>query len=51
MENGHVSALQAKHHELEALIRDELLRPQPDSMRLLRWKKEKLRLKQELVSH
>lgn len=44
----HVDSLNRKHAEIEDVIAREELRPQPDSMRLLQLKKQKLRLKEEL---
>jgi hypothetical protein len=49
MENSHVSALHAKHHAIDAKIRDELSRPRPDGMLLSRMKKQKLQLKEALA--
>ncbi|MEO8723656.1 MAG: YdcH family protein [Sphingobium sp.] len=50
MENSHISALQAKHNALKAKIRTELNRPMPDAVQLAHLKKQKLRLKEELLS-
>lgn len=50
MENSHISALQAKHESIEAKIRTEMNRPIPDSTLLSRLKKQKLRVKEELVA-
>lgn len=49
MENSHISALQAKRDALKARIHMELSRPLPDSTRLAVLKKQKLRLKEELL--
>ena len=49
MANGHISALNAKHAQLEARISQETMRPHPDDHRLAQLKKEKLRLKEELA--
>ena len=48
MANAHITALNAKHAQLEARITQENLRPHPDDQRLAQLKKEKLRLKEEL---
>lgn len=50
MENTHVSALHAKHHAIEAKIRDEQSRPKPDGMLLSQMKKRKLLLKEALAN-
>ena len=50
MDNSHISALNAKHHALEAKIRTEMSRPMPDTYLLAEMKKRKLRLKEELAS-
>ena len=44
----HVDSLRAKHARLEQLIDDEQHRPLPDSTILVRLKREKLRLKEEI---
>lgn len=44
-----IDALTNKHHELEEAIEDENQRPLPDSLRLLQLKREKLRIKEEIV--
>lgn len=48
MSNSHVSALKEKHHGLEEKIHQEEIRPVPDSTKLAKLKKEKLRIKEEL---
>jgi len=48
MANAHITALNAKHAQLEARISQETQRPHPDDHRLAQLKKEKLRLKEEL---
>jgi hypothetical protein len=48
MHQAHVSALEAKHASLEAQIDEESHRPMPDSARLARLKKEKLKVKEEI---
>ena len=49
MLSSHDSALQTKHHGLEARIKDEMSRPQPDAAKIQALKKEKLRIKEELA--
>ncbi|MDB5689162.1 MAG: hypothetical protein JWL91_1038 [Sphingomonas bacterium] len=48
MENGHSSALTAKHAGIEAKIAAEIRRPAPDLTLVARLKKQKLRLKEAL---
>lgn len=45
----HVESLNRKHAEIENVIAQEELRPQPDTVRLSELKKQKLRLKEELT--
>ena len=49
MENAHLSTLRAKHADLDRRITDEAHRPQPDDVRLHQLKKQKLRVKEEIV--
>ena len=49
MEKAHVEALASKHAALEARIDAEETRPHPDDTLLMRLKKEKLRLKDEML--
>jgi len=51
MEQGHISALQAKHAGLDARIKAEISRPMPDTALLATLKKKKLRLKEELSTN
>jgi hypothetical protein len=51
MQNAHMDALTHKHANLDARIGEENLRPFPDTTILARLKKEKLRLKDEIVGH
>ena len=51
MENGHISALSAKHAGLEARIKAETSRPMPDAILVASLKKQKLRLKEEMDAH
>jgi hypothetical protein len=48
MQEPHISALQAKHADIEAQIAMENQRPLPDMATLSRLKKEKLRVKEAL---
>ena len=43
-----IDSLQTRHGALEARLREEDRRPRPDEAALLRLKREKLRLKDEL---
>lgn len=49
MESSHVSALQLKHEGLEKRIREEMGRPSPDETILQTLKKQKLRIKEEII--
>ena len=49
MDNAHVDALASKHAALEAQIEAEEQRPHPDDVLLHQLKKEKLRLKDEML--
>ena len=50
MDQNHVSALRGKHEALERQIGEEEARPVPDTIRLHDLKKQKLRLKEELLT-
>jgi hypothetical protein len=50
MDQNHMSALRNKHEALERKINEEETRPQPDTIRINSLKKEKLRLKEELLN-
>jgi len=50
MIQNHMSALRKKHEALERKINEEETRPLPDTIRIHSLKKEKLRLKQELMN-
>ena len=50
MESSHIIALQTKHDGLERRIREEMSRPSPDDTILQTLKKQKLRIKQEIVA-
>lgn len=49
MDNLHTAALAAKHAGLEARLNSELQRPAPDMAALASLKKQKLRLKDEMM--
>ncbi len=46
---GHLTALAAKHANLENLISEENQRPCPDTATLAQLKKEKLKIKEEMT--
>lgn len=48
MANAHLVSLNAKHAELDAALVAETQRPMPDTIRITRLKREKLRLKEEI---
>jgi hypothetical protein len=50
MIQNHMSALRNKHEALERQINEEETRPRPDTIRINSLKKEKLRLKEELLN-
>lgn len=49
MHNAHVSALETKHAGLDARIAEESHRPLPDTARIAKLKKEKLKIKETLA--
>ena len=49
MQQAHISALENKHADIESRISEEAQRPRPDAATLARLKKEKLRVKEEIV--
>lgn len=49
MQNAHFSALVSKHADIEARINEENQRPMPDMTIISRLKKEKLKLKDEML--
>ncbi|MGE3746751.1 MAG: DUF465 domain-containing protein [Sphingomonadaceae bacterium] len=49
MENGHTHALAVKHAGLEHRIEAEHKRPNPDTILIAELKKQKLKLKEEIV--
>ncbi|MEO1702693.1 MAG: DUF465 domain-containing protein [Pseudomonadota bacterium] len=46
---GHLDALKRKHGALESQLNEMMLRPVPDQAKLTMLKREKLRLKEEIV--
>jgi len=44
----HLNALKSKHAELDMLIAEEEKRPQPNDMQIQEYKKQKLKIKQEI---
>lgn len=44
----HIKALEKKHTELKAAVAAEIARPSPDFSKVTQWKKQKLRIKEEL---
>ncbi len=51
MQDAHFSALATKHADLEARLNEETQRPLPDMATISRLKKEKLKLKDEMLGH
>ena len=49
MTTPHLDALSARHDRLEGKISEEMHRPQPDSIRLADLKRQKLKVKEEMV--
>lgn len=49
MQSSHQAALQNKHAILDQRIAQESLRPLPDTILIAELKKQKLKLKQELI--
>lgn len=49
MEKAHVEALESKHAAIQSQIDTEERRPNPDDILLHQLKKEKLRLKDEML--
>jgi hypothetical protein len=48
--NAHVSALELRHADLDQQIAEELRRPAPDTILMARLKKEKLKVKEMILS-
>lgn len=49
MAKAHIDALNARHASLDGMIADEMLRPIPDSTRVMQLKREKMKLKEEIA--
>ena len=47
--NSRLAELSEKHRSLERKIAEEMSRPSADPSKLVRWKHEKLKLKDEIV--
>ncbi len=45
-----IESLKARHHALDVLITEENLRPHPDDLEIVKLKKQKLQLKDEIVA-
>ncbi len=48
-QDKHLKALKEKHHALDVMIDEELARPAPNEMSIQEWKKQKLKLKEEIA--
>jgi hypothetical protein len=48
--DAHVSSLELRHADLDDQIASELRRPAPDNLRITQLKKEKLKVKEMLLS-
>ena len=46
---GHLAELSEKHRMLETKIQEELSRPGSDDLQIIRLKKEKLKIKEEMT--
>jgi hypothetical protein len=46
---AHLAELTEKHRSLERKIEEEMARPAADDVKISRWKREKLRLKDEML--
>jgi hypothetical protein len=46
---AHLAELSEKHRLLEMKIREEMARPSADEVQICQWKREKLRLKDEMA--
>ena len=46
----HLQALKEKHHALDVMIEEEMARPAPDEMAIQEYKKQKLKLKEEITA-
>ncbi|MFA7441031.1 MAG: DUF465 domain-containing protein [Sphingomonadaceae bacterium] len=48
MHRARIEALNARHATIEGMIADETLRPLPDTARISRLKREKLKVKEQI---
>lgn len=46
---AHIEALEKKHAELKAVVAAEITRPSPNFVKVTQWKKQKLKIKEELM--
>ena len=46
----HLAALKEKHRALDAMINEEMARPAPNEMLIQEYKKQKLKIKEEILS-
>jgi hypothetical protein len=49
MSHPHLEALNARHAQIEGMIAAEMNRPRPDTGRINQWKRQKLKLKEEIT--
>jgi hypothetical protein len=49
MASAHLAALSARHASIDGQIASEMTRPLPDTTRLTRLKREKLKVKEEIA--
>jgi len=50
MQSSHVESLKAKHAGIDARLHEEQSRPAPDDAMIRQLKREKLRIKEEIVA-
>lgn len=50
MQSSHVESLKAKHAGIDARLHEEQSRPAPDDATIRQLKREKLRIKEEIVA-
>lgn len=48
--DARIRELGSRHQSLERMIQDEMRRPSADEIKLKEWKRQKLRLKEEMES-
>ena len=49
-QDKHLEALKEKHHALDLMIEEEMARPAPNDVSIQEWKKQKLKLKEEITA-